>query len=119
MGKHKLYALIVLFFCCFFISGCGYKTPSQRQKVKMEAKGFLENKYPDHEFEVEVQVFAESMTDFLLLLHNETGYYDIYIDDDSGHHFHYNETGDNTRDAVMDSIINSIKRDQKYSKKNE
>ncbi len=243
MGKHKLYALMVLFFCCFFISGCGYKTPSQRQKVKMEAKGFLENKYPDHEFEVEVkqnrgefgfglelhatdeegirfwinywnnqfedhyheewnkkhyghdlkvhqdelrdeympqmpyiasyehgqydtvtfyrgdyndrffesfddalesskccslstkvtftgidfdtvdgedlQVFAESMTDFLLLLHNETGYYDIYIDDDSGHHFHYNETGDNTRDAVMDSIINSIKRDQKYSKKNE
>jgi hypothetical protein len=243
MGKQKLYLLTILLFCCLLISGCGYRTPIERQKIKKDAKTFLENKYPDHDFEIEVkqnrgefgfglelhatdeegirfwinhlgnqfedhyheewnkqhyghdlkvyqdglrdkymtqmpyiasynydqydtisfyrgdynerffesfedalesskycsfstkvvftgidfdtvdgddlQTFAESMTDFLLRLHNETGYYDIYISDDNGHHFHYNETGDNTHETIMEAVINSIKRDQKYSKKNE
>lgn len=66
----------------------------------------------------ELERFAGSIADSLMWLYDETGYYDIWIGD-----FHYlkadgSGSGVNTKDELVDSIINEIEVKRRIEERN-
>ena len=63
--------------------------------------------------DAELERFADSIADSLMWLYDETGYYDIRIND-----FHYRASDENgselkTKEELVDSIIKKVKTDRK------